>query len=342
MIMQQLLDKGPLLDENGNLCQAGYAFQLVKDYKRQAIKAKKSRIKEWDYYYLGSKEYGIALTIDDNSYMSMASISFLDFLKRKQITKSLIKPFSNGKLNFPSDSKTGDIIYKGKGFSMEFLHEGNFRHLICSMDKFDGKDAFKCDVMIKENNTDTMVIATPFDKDRHFYYNQKINNLSSTGLFYIGKRKYVADGFTGVLDWGRGVWTYKNTWYWSSLSAIQDGKQIGFNLGYGFGNTSAASENMVFYEGKGYKMEDVSFGIPQTNKGKDDFMKDWKFTSESGDIDLTFHPLLNRHANTDIGIIASNQNQVFGRFNGQIILPDKTVVKIKDLMGMAEKVRNKW
>ena len=44
-----------------------------------------------------------------------------------------------------------------------------------------------------------------------------------------------------ILDWGRGVWTYKNTWYWSSATGEIDGVPFGFNLGYGFGDTSKAT-----------------------------------------------------------------------------------------------------
>ncbi len=76
---QHLLSQGPLLDEHGNLSEAGYAFSLVKEYNRKKIKGLKSRIKEWDYYFISDNEYGVALTIDDNSYMGLVSVSVLDF-----------------------------------------------------------------------------------------------------------------------------------------------------------------------------------------------------------------------------------------------------------------------
>ena len=50
--MEKMLSKGPLLDEQGNLAEAGYAFDLVKEYDRKAIKGLKTRIKEWDYYFI--------------------------------------------------------------------------------------------------------------------------------------------------------------------------------------------------------------------------------------------------------------------------------------------------
>ena len=65
--MQHMLSKGPLLNEKGDLNEAGYAFSLVKEYRRKDIKGLKGRIKEWDYYFINDDEYGVALTIDDNS-----------------------------------------------------------------------------------------------------------------------------------------------------------------------------------------------------------------------------------------------------------------------------------
>ena len=41
--MQHKLSNGPLLDEKGDLSEAGYAFSLVKEYDRKAIKGLKSR-----------------------------------------------------------------------------------------------------------------------------------------------------------------------------------------------------------------------------------------------------------------------------------------------------------
>ncbi|MBR0301819.1 MAG: DUF2804 family protein, partial [Bacilli bacterium] len=69
LVNQHQLSQGLLLDENGNLNEAGFALSLVRDYNRGQIKGLKSRIKEWDYYYIGNSHFGVALTIVDNSYM---------------------------------------------------------------------------------------------------------------------------------------------------------------------------------------------------------------------------------------------------------------------------------
>ena len=57
---------------------------------------------------------------------------------------------------------------------------------------------------------------------------------------------------------------------------------------------------------------------------------------------MEFKPIINRASKTDVGIICSDQNQIFGLFTGTMILDDGTKVEIKDFLGFAERVFNKW
>ena len=338
---QHLLTNGPLLNKDGSLMEAGYAFSLVKEYNRKAIKGNKTRIKEWDYYYVGDENYGIALTIDDNSYMGLVSVSVLDFSKKIESTKSYIFWLPFGETNLPSSSQTGNTFKEGKKYSMFFGVKNGKRHLCCSMKNVAKKTDFSCDITLEPTTPHTMVIATPFNKKRRFYYNQKINLMKARGYFKFGSLNYqFKDKAYGLLDWGRGMWTYSNTWYWSSLNSEMDGHRVGFNLGYGFGDTSAASENMLFYDNEVYKLDDVTFNIPQKD-GMDDYLSPWTFTSKKGDINLTFRPIIDRKSDTDAILIRSNQHQVFGYFSGTIKAEHKEI-KIDNLLGFAEKVKNRW
>jgi len=339
---QHQIKEGKLLNNEGNLNEPGYAFSLVKEYSRRDIKASSFKIKEWDYYYFGDDKYGLALTIADNSYMAMASISILNYVNKKNRTVSKIKWFTFGSTKLPSSSKTGDVSLIGKDYEMRFFNDNGKRHLVCSMENYEGNKTFFCDVYLEEKNPNSMVICTPFNKNKHFYYNQKINLLKATGSYKLGDFSYTfGENALGVLDWGRGVWTYKNTWYWSSLNGNFNGHNIGFNLGYGFGDTSAASENMFFVDDKVYKLDDVIFDIPKDSNGKDLFMKTWSFTSSKGDIALSFEPIFDRASDTNALIIRSNQHQVFGRFSGTIKTEDGDYT-FENLIGFAEKVYNRW
>ncbi|HRX45537.1 MAG TPA: DUF2804 domain-containing protein [Acholeplasmataceae bacterium] len=338
---QNVLKEGPLLDEQGHLIEAGYATSLVKTYDRTKVKVKGMRIKEWDYYYIGDQHKGIAFTVADNSYMWLTSVTLFDFQKPQEKSKTFMGWLPNGKLKMPSTSQTGDVSFIKRNQHLEFLHENGKRHLRVWIKQFDGNKDLTADLILEKTIKDSMVIATPFEKPKHFYYNQKINLLKATGDVTLGEETIRFDDAYGVLDWGRGVWTYQNTWYWSSLSGVLEGKKVGFNLGYGFGDTSQATENMLFYEDKTYKYEDVIFDIPQ-KEGQDDYLSPWKIQSKDLKINLTFTPILDRHSHSNVLIISSNQHQVFGMFSGTFEIGNGKKIHIHDMMGFAEKVMNKW
>ena len=342
--MQHRLTPGPLLNHKGELLETGYATSLVRRYERAAIKGGAARIKEWDYYLIYNGSFGVALTIADNSYMGMLSASFLDFEAKTETTISPMFWLPFGKTKFPASSESGDIEKTIKGASGSFTHETGGRRLRFHLDKFSKHGAFDCDILLSDAPKDTMVIATPFaEKKTAFYYNQKIIAMRASGSFTIGgvTRTFdPADSF-GLLDWGRGVWTYENTWYWGAGQGMADGHRFGFNIGYGFGDVSAASENMLFLDGVHHKLDRLTFNIPLKD-GKEDYLSPWTFSSNDGRFETSFTPFLDRAAYTNVGPLLSDQHQVFGYMDGFVTLDDGSKLELKHFLCFAEKVHNKW
>lgn len=97
MNQHEITERRPLLDASGNLTEPGYAKTLLPVYRRNDIKANKLRIKEWDYYCINNGHFALALTIADNSYMGLDSISLLNLDEGWEITKSPMKAFTNGR-----------------------------------------------------------------------------------------------------------------------------------------------------------------------------------------------------------------------------------------------------
>ena len=340
----EIISVQPLLDAQGNLREPGWARGLLPQYRRADVRAGKLRIKEWDYYFVTNGRIGLALTIADNGYMGLDSISFLDFENRWQITKSPMRLLPLGKTALPETSAAGASEIARSGYALAFYHDDDgTRKLTFHMDKFRGNDAIEGVISLSDEPEESMVIATPFEKPGHFYFNQKINCMRAEGWLELGSTHYALEPQTwfAVLDWGRGVWTYHNTWYWGSASGELNGVPFGWNIGYGFGNTSAASENVLFYNGKIHKLSEVRFEIPMKD-GKEDYLHPWNFSSDDGRFQMKFIPVLDRAACTSVGVIKSDQHQVFGHFTGQVTLDDGTLLPVRNFFGFAEKVENKW
>ena len=220
-MQHEIITRGPLLDPKGDLAQPGYAKKLLPIYRRAAIKASPLRIKEWDYYLINNGRFALALTVDDNGYMSLDSVSVLNFDEGWEITTSPMGFMPLGRVGLPETSAVGDTHHSGKGRALYFKNDGLGRRVLTvHMDKFGPLGALDGRVELFDEPEESMVICTPFDKPGHFYFNQKINCLRADGSFTYGGKTYVfdpAESFA-VLDWGRGVWTYHNTWYWGSAS----------------------------------------------------------------------------------------------------------------------------
>jgi hypothetical protein len=332
---------GPLLDTRGRLIECGWATEEVRKYERAAIGAHRLRVKEWDYYCILTPEYGIALTVADNAYLGFLGTSWLDFQNRTAVNDGAVIPFPMGRMGLPETANHGDIVQHHKDMSLTFRHEDGGRRLIVNAPRFANGKGLRGELWLAQPDMDRMVIATPFPKaPKAFYYNQKINCLSASGDVTIGTDTYrfQPESAFGVLDWGRGVWTYSNVWYWGSASGMCGDLSVGFNIGYGFGDTSAATENMLIVDGKAHKLDHVTFHMPE---GPPDSAP-WRFSSNDGRFEMSFKPIVNRHHTTNLGLFKTAQDQVFGLFSGDIKLDDGSAMKISELPGFAEEVRNRW
>ena len=336
----EVTEKQMLLNAEGEIAEPGWSRRPLQRYSRKMIKAPSWRIKEWDYYLVVNERFAGAFTISDDGYIGLQSVSLLRFGDEPwEHTETVLNAFPMGKLRLPRTSVKGVTKYEDKRLQMSFAVEGRTRHIQCRFENFcDGKP-LSCDIILSQPPMDSMVIATPWDAKHAFYYNQKINCMRAEGFIEFDGERFAFDPAKdfGTLDWGRGVWTYDNTWYWGSGNTDLDGNSFGFNIGYGFGNTSAATENVLFYNGKVHKLDDVTFHIPETG-----YMEPWKCSSSDGRFEMDFVPVLDRAAKLDFKVLVSDQHQVFGKMSGTAVLDDGQKIEIRDVMCFAEKVHNRY
>ncbi len=336
----EVTEERELLNDQGDLAEPGWSRHLLQRYDRGRIRAPKWRIKEWDYYLVMGRDFAGAFTISDDGYIGLQSVSLLLLGDRPwEHTETVLTPFPMGRLKLPPDSSAGETVYEDKRLQMRFSAGQGKRRITCHFERFHEGKPFDCDITLQQPEMESMVIATPWDKARHFYYNQKINCMRASGWMAYGGVRYAFDPAAdfGTLDWGRGVWTYDNTWHWGSGNTDLGGVPFGFNIGYGFGNTRAATENVLFYDGKVHKLDDVTFHIPAAG-----YMEPWKFSSSDGRFEMDFVPVLDRAAKIDFRLLVSDQHQVFGRMSGRAVLDDGTPIEIRDVLCFAEKVHNRY
>ncbi len=345
MMQHEITKVQKLLNEKGHVSEPGWARRPYWQYDRRDVKVPAVRIKEWDYYLACSDTCAAAFTLSDLGYVGMVSVSLIDLTAPAETTRTVLTPFPMGRMGLRAASASGDADFKNDKVHLRYTTKPGLRRVQCQFKDFKDGETLTADLLMKQPDMDSMCIATPWKEEKTaFYYNQKVNCMPVKGKVTLGDQTFIfrASRDMAVLDWGRGVWTYDNTWYWGTCSARIDGKPFGFNLGYGFSDRSSASENVVYYENQLHKLGEVRIDIPNKEDGTPDYMRPWGITSDDGRFEAIFMPLLDRQADIDLKVFGSNQHQIFGYTTGTAVLDDGSEIKMREVLAAFECVHNRY
>ena len=336
----------PLLDAQGKLTQVGWARQPLLDCNLDAARfyppllrpLQRFRVKRWDYYGLTTSTHFYAFTLADLGYAGQVFAYVVDFEAGTYHEETLTLPLARG-ITLPRNSTAGVSAYEGRQAKMVFRSEPAGRRLSVAWPGF-GDHGLAAEIFFHlPPDHESLVITIPIAGQR-FYYNRKVNCLPAEGWVEAqGERATLSpDTHLGNLDWGRGVWPYRSFWVWASASGfLPDERPVGLNLGFGFGDTTAATENALLLDGRIHKLGQVDFRYNDS-----DFMQPWRMVSPDGRVDLQFTPFLDRVATTNLLLITSEVHQLFGHYTGWVRTDDGGVVEIRDLLGFAEEHHARW
>jgi len=346
-MQREITQPGPLLDERGRLTQVGWSRSPLLDcnleraafYAFPLNLAQFLRIKRWDYYAVFTPQRFFSATIADLGYAGNVFVYTLDFATGDLHEEGLVIPLSRG-VTLPRNSTEGDSHFEDSRARLSFRAPANRREVSVSWPAFDNGRGIRAEIELScPRDHESMTIVIPIGQHR-FYYNRKINCLPAEGFIEYGdvREELHPHDSIGSLDWGRGVWEYSSFWNWASASGfLPDGRTVGLNLGCGFGDTSAATEDCLVLNGRVHKLGRVKFTYDARDYGKP-----WKFTDAEGRLDLDFAPFKERVARTNLLMITSEVHQMFGRYAGKVIADSGETIHVDSLIGFAEEHRARW
>ena len=338
-MQNELTQPGPLLDTQGKLAQIGWSRKPLLDCTLENTRFHRFRVKRWDYYAVFTPNRFFSATIADLGYAGNIFVYTLDFTTGELHEEGLVIPFGKG-IQLERNPEAGEAFFANNKVSLHFQADGEGRRVGVHWAGFHNGRGIHAEILLRMvPQHESMNIVIPIGVKR-FYDNTKINCMPAQGFIQYGDHRESLEPETciGSLDWGRGVWEYQSYWNWASASGfLPDGQTFGLNLGHGFGDLSKATENAVILNGKIHKLGAVRFDYKSG-----DYMQPWCFTDDERRLDLTFTPFKDRTARTNLGIIFSEVHQMFGRYNGRVILDDEKILQIHDLIGFAEEHHARW
>tara|TARA_Y100001934_G_C12301509_1_gene750149 strand:- start:14 stop:1048 length:1035 start_codon:yes stop_codon:yes gene_type:complete len=169
-------------------------------------------------------------------------------------------------------------------------------------------------------------------------YANKVAGRTVTGtLEHNGSRQALADlDAFGHHDFSAGYMRRETFWNWACLSARAGETRVGLNLSCGV-NETTFSENCLWVDDQLIPTGGVIFKY-----NRDDLMQPWTLHSQCGQVRLRFTPNGNHRERMNLGLFASNFNQLFGRFDGELQLRDGRTLTIDGQYGFVEEQYAKW
>lgn len=345
-----------MLADDGTLLSPGWARHQIFDYSRDKV-VPKMHSKEWDFYQVSNGRYMVQLSFANISFGGYVSAVLID-LKNPNPKKKLAAGtkhdattlFLGGRSKYSLPTK-GDVPNNvkytvtgiGKKADFEFDTKENSRTLYFKSGDVECK--FEMDIPDGLENITTVL---PFkNHPTSFFMTTKQNCMPCQGTYRCGDKVYEfsKDDTFACLDWGRVNTPYQLVWYWGNGSTYvtdAEGKKhiFGFEITWGIGDETNATETCIFYDGKAHKFGPVDVEVfPKPDK----YMNPWHFVSEDGRFDFTMKPFYDHHCDTNVlNLLRMHSHQVHGLWNGTAILDDGTKVEIKDMYAFCEYVENKW
>jgi hypothetical protein len=253
------------------------------------------------------------------------------------ISKAVSVPFA--RLPMP-ETVHEDAKFRHKRIRVSLKDDGANVSIKANARSFGGQP-LRADIAItRPAGHETLNVVIPWSHNR-FQFTSKQNTLPASGVVEIGDERFEfeAGKSFAVLDYGRGVWRYNTFWNWGAASGVQDGRTIGLNIGGGWTDGTGMTENGFCIDGRLHKIHtDLAFDYDHA-----DCTKPWRIrTPESDRLDLRFDPFFERVDRTNLLILKSHVNQVFGYYSGTFVTEDGERISLDGLLGWVEQQNARW
>lgn len=342
-LQKEYTEETPLLGPDGTLLAAGWARKNLFRYDRDAVKHTMRR-KEWDFYQISDGRLMLQVSFANISLGGYASLVLVD-LRQGKILVSDMAPFLGGKDRYVLPAR-GDVPNRVSFRVGKALFEVDTGAELKTI-RYENGDVH-CEIRAEiPAGLENITTVLPFrgHPDRYFM-TTKQNCMPCEGTVRAGGQSWSfskEDAFC-ILDWGRVCTPYSLVWYWGNGSGwIHDAEGekhlFGFEITWGIGDESQATETCLFFDGKAHKFGAVDV---ETFPKPDRWMEPWRFVSEDGRFNLTMQPTYDHHSDLNVLVMRMHSHQVHGLWSGTVTLDDGRVLEIRDLPAFCEYVENRW
>ncbi|MCL2533338.1 MAG: DUF2804 family protein [Nocardiaceae bacterium] len=291
----------------------------------------KGRNKRWEYWAVTTPTHVVSLVLSDIDYAAVHGVWLLDRTTGETVGYDTIGALGRS-ATLPGTLGVGPA-------------RARTRKLRIDIDEVEGGTRLRAhtarveiDVIAhRPDGHECLGVVVPWT-DTLFQYTVKDVARPATGTIRVdGVATDVPAGESwATLDHGRGRWPYSVHWNWGAGSGRTDGRVVGIQIGGKWTDGTGSVENSLLVDGHLSKISEELVWTYDVG----DAMAPW--TVSGAAVDLTFTPFHLKRSVTDLKVFSSRTHQCFGHWSGKIQDDTGAWVRVEDVVGWAEDVRNRW
>lgn len=336
MTEHELTARVALCDEKGRLNPAsvGWSRQQVVDTSRIGHGWYGwGRNKRWEYWGIITPTHFLAMTIAALDYANLRQIWVMDRATGIEVDTVEISALSQG-VQLPGSLGDGDATSRGRGMRLAFAEVAGGTRLTAASERV------SIDVIAERlPGHEAMGTAAPFSDFLVEYTVKDVDRPTHGSVVIDGERFVVPPGSSwAVLDHGRLRAPYRTSWNWGAAAGMSAGRRIGLQLGGGgpLAIRRGISQNAFTVNGRVHKVAEPLVW----EFDAEDWLAPWRIRNDR--MQLSFLPVHDRYAKTDLLVIRSETHQCFGTYRGRVRTDEGEWIELDGIDGWAEDVHNRW
>lgn len=289
------------------------------------------RNKRWEYWAITTPTHVVAMTVSDIDYAAVNGIWVFDRQQRAEFALDAIGPLGRG-TTLPGTLGAGPARARAKTFRLDFEEVDGGTRLRAEGDRI------SLDVVASlPPGHERLGVVVPWT-ERLFQYTVKDVARPAAGRITIDDTQVaLPEGESwATLDHGRGRWPHRIHWNWGAGSGHTDGHVIGVQVGGKWTDGTGSVENSLLVDGRLRKISEEL--VWDYRPGS--WMEPWQVHGET--VDLEFVPEYVKEVATDFKVISSVTHQAFGTWRGRVQDENGSWLRVADVFGWAEDVRQRW
>jgi hypothetical protein len=287
----------------------------------------RGRNKRWEYWAVLTPTHIVSLTVSSLDFAGVHGFWVRD--RRTGVTIDRGRVGGPWTATLPGSLGEGPASARMRGLEISITEEAGGTRLRASA------EGLSVDVFAElPDGHESLAVVVPWT-DRRFQYTVKDVTRPARGQVTVDGVTTEFQDAWAVLDHGRGRWFHDVRWNWGAAVGHTGGHLLGMQFGARWTEGTGMTENALMLDGRVTKISEQLVWEYDLDRP----LEPWRICGT--DVDVTLTPEYDHASRTNLGIIGTRGDQVFGTFTGWVRV-DGERIEVRDLFGFAEDVANRW